>query len=343
MDLTMLYRRIIRPCFFNLQAETAHNIALSTLSLFRKILPLLKWSLSYKSFALENEYMGIKFQNPIGLAAGFDKDCILCDDWKHLGFGFVELGTITGEAQDGNPKPRLFRYPEKKALINRMGFNSKGADATFSHLKAKKLDLKKHKIPIGINIGKTKLVPIKNSISDYKKSFKLLSPFADYISINVSSPNTPELRKLQGKNLLHDLLSSLSEINSNNKPILLKISPDLNQQELDDIIEVSMENEVKGIIATNTSTELSLLDIINPETGGLSGAPVFDKSTAILKYLRKKVPDNFLLIGSGGINSPERAKAKLDAGANLIQIYTGYIYEGPTFIKNICKYLSKNQ
>jgi len=297
-----------------------------------------------KDKRLEREVFGIKFPNPVGLAAGFDKDAKLIDELSCFGFGFIEIGTLTPKPQDGNPKPRLFRLKEDSGIINRMGFNNKGVEKAIIRLKKRKSD-----IIVGGNIGKNKLTPNENATEDYIISFNSLFDYVDYFVVNVSSPNTPGLRELQAKEPLTNLLNSLQEINNKKdkrKPILLKIAPDLTNNQLDDIIEIVKDTKIDGLIATNTTidrsglkTDKNMIDSIG--NGGLSGLPVKERSTEVIRYLSEKSNSSFPIIGVGGIHSEEDALEKLDAGASLVQIYTGFIYEGPSLVKRINKSLLK--
>ena len=291
---------------------------------------------------LEKEVFGIKFPNPIGLAAGFDKDAELFEELGCFGFGFVEVGTVTPKSQLGNDKPRLFRLPQDESLINRMGFNNHGVEVMAERLKDRKPDL-----IIGGNIGKNKLTPIENAIEDYEISFNALHPYVDYFVVNVSSPNTPGLRELQEKAPLTALLRRLKELDAqkeSHKPILLKIAPDLTNDQLDDIIEIIQETGTDGVIATNTTISREGLKTSNEKVeaignGGLSGKAVKARSTEVIRYIAEKSNKAFPIIGVGGIHSPEDAIEKLEAGADLVQIYTGFIYEGPGLIKRINKAL----
>jgi dihydroorotate dehydrogenase len=296
----------------------------------------------YKNEKLEKEVFGVWFKNPIGLAAGFDKDAEYIDEFASLGFGFIEIGTITPQGQPGNPRPRLFRLKEDEALINRMGFNNDGVNSAVKHLKKRKSN-----VIIGGNIGKNKSTPNEEAFRDYEMSFEALFEHVDYFAVNVSSPNTPNLRELQEKEPLTKLLSRLIERNKSKKyprPILLKIAPDLTNLQLDDIIEIVEQLNLSGVIATNTtisraelSADASLIDTIG--NGGLSGKPLKDRSTEVIGYLHDHSKSKFPIIGVGGINSPEDALEKLRAGASLIQLYTGFIYQGPSLIKKINKEL----
>ena len=298
-----------------------------------------------KDPGLETIVAGIRFPNPVGLAAGLDKDAKMVDEFAALGFGFVEIGTVTPLAQSGNDKPRLFRLPEDEALINRMGFNNEGADAA-----AARLQKRNSKIPVGGNIGKNKVTPNEDASGDYKKCFRSLYQVVDYFVVNVSSPNTPGLRALQEKEPLKKLLLQLQSLNSElslkngagKKPVFLKIAPDLTNSQLDEIIEVVNDSGIDGIVATNTTisrdnlrTGKSNVDAMG--NGGLSGKPVSVRSTEVIRYLHEKSGGKIPIIGVGGIHSPEDALEKLEAGASLVQLYTGFIYEGPDLVKKINK------
>lgn len=289
---------------------------------------------------LERELFGIKFPNPVGLAAGFDKDAQHFEDIATFGFGFVEIGTITPKGQDGNPKPRLFRLPADRGLINRMGFNNEGMEATIERLKNRPKDL-----IVGGNIGKNKVTPNENATDDYVACFNGLFPYVDYFVVNVSSPNTPNLRELQEKEPLTQLLNTLMELNKAKdtpKPILLKIAPDLTDSQLDDIIDIVQTTGIAGLIATNTTisrdglkTPKATVDAIG--MGGLSGKPVKERSTEVIRYIHQKSNGAFPIIGVGGIMTPADAIEKLEAGASLVQLYTGFIYSGPGVVKQINK------
>ena len=335
--------KIVRFILFFFNPEFIHNI-LFRLIKFTAMIPGINWTwrllFKVEDTRLEREVFGLKFENPVGLAAGFDKDAKLFDELGAFGFGFVEIGTVTPLPQQGNPKPRLFRLKQDKALINRMGFNNSGIEAISSRLRRKKT-----KLIIGGNIGKNKLTPNEDAVSDYEICFEKLFPYVDYFAVNVSSPNTPGLRDLQEKAPLTALLNRLQELNSakdKRKPILLKIAPDLTNAQLDDIITIVADTKIDGVIATNTTidrnglkTDKNKLKAIGD--GGLSGKPVKSRSTEVIKYLADTSNKAFPIIGVGGIHSPEDALEKLDAGATLVQLYTGFIYEGPALIKRINK------
>lgn len=340
-----MYKLIIKPFLFQFDPEKAHKITVGILKFICNI-PLgsqvLKAFFNYQHPALHTNIFGLQFPNPVGLAAGFDKDGHYLSEMECLGYGFIEVGTVTPLAQSGNPKPRLFRLPKDNALINRMGFNNLGAEALALRLKAKKT-----KLIIGGNIGKNKDTPNENAADDYIKCFNTLFPYVDYFVVNVSSPNTPGLRALQDKEPLTNLLNLLQALNkakTSPKPILLKIAPDLTSEQLDEIIEIIMLTEISGVIATNTTIARSGLNTDDKElseigNGGLSGSPLTKKSTEVINYLYKKSKASFPIIGVGGIQSADDAIDKLKAGASLIQIYTGMIYEGPSLIKTINKRL----
>ena len=341
---SMLYKRILRPLMFLLPAEKAHYMSLN---LFSAVLKIPGISRLLKSIYrprpnphLQKKLMGLNFKNPIGLAAGFDKDGRYYRALGELGFGFVELGTVTPKPQKGNPQPRLFRVRKDKAIINRMGFNNQGAEALRERLESG------HRGPliIGGNIGKNKVTPNENAVDDYLKGMELLHPVVDYFTINMSSPNTPNLRDLQDKEPLKKILGALLKFNKstgNPKPVLLKIAPDLSEGQIDDIIEIVKELKLDGVVATNTTVARSGLRtgegvIENIGAGGLSGAPLTDRSRQVVSYLRRNLGSDCVIIGVGGIMSPEDAVKMLDSGADLIQLYSGLIYYGPSLVKDIC-------
>jgi dihydroorotate dehydrogenase len=336
-----MYKQIIRPLFFRFTPEKIHHFSFRLIRFTLK-LPgakgFVKRKYAIENPALEREVFGIKFPNPVGLAAGFDKDAKLYKELGQLGFGFVEIGTVTPKGQPGNPKPRLFRLPEDNALINRMGFNNEGVKAA-----ARRLRSRNENLVIGGNIGKNKVTPNENALDDYMICFNELFEFVDYFVVNVSSPNTPNLRELQDKEPLTKLLIALQKENEqreSSKPILLKIAPDLTNEQLDDIVEIVKSSGIAGVIATNTTisrdglqTEQTKLESIG--NGGLSGKPLTNRSTEVIRYLSEKSGKSFPIVGVGGIHSEEDALEKLDAGADLVQLYTGFIYEGPSLVKRI--------
>jgi dihydroorotate dehydrogenase len=337
---------LIRKILFRVDAEKVHYWVMKKLSFAYSVgflRSLLKSMFVLKDKRLERTLWGITFPNPVGLAAGFDKDAKFTDELACLGFGFVEIGTVTPRAQPGNPKPRLFRLPSDKALINRMGFNNDGAEEA-----AKRLKNKKERLIIGGNIGKNKDTANELAADDYEKGFNELYDVVDYFVVNVSSPNTPGLRALQDKEPLTLLLNRLQAINNkkSKKPILLKIAPDLTNDQLDDIIALVTDTKIAGIVATNTTIsreglQTSAVDVGNIGAGGLSGAPLRKRATEVISYIHKNSQGRIPVIASGGIFTAQDAQEKLDAGASLIQVYTGFIYEGPGIAKNICKGLIK--
>ena len=333
-----MYKSIIRPLLFKFDPEKVHYFTFDALKFLFKIpgvSSLLKNQFQINDPRLERKVFGLTFKNPVGLAAGFDKNAVLYKELDQLGFGFVEIGTVTPKGQPGNDKKRLFRLKEDSAIINRMGFNNEGVEAAVKRLKTNK------DVLIGGNIGKNKITPNEEAVSDYKICFEALFDYVDYFVVNVSSPNTPNLRALQDKEPLTALLNTLQQLNllkSKPKPILLKIAPDLSDDQLMDIIEIVAETGIAGVIATNTTISRDNLKSENKvEMGGLSGKPLKNRSTEVIRFLSEKSNKAFPIIGVGGIHSAEDALEKLKAGASLIQLYTGFIYEGPGLIKKINK------
>jgi dihydroorotate dehydrogenase len=344
----MLYP-ILRNTLFLLPPEAAHKVSMQGLHLGAHIpfgKQLLAHHFQYKGTNLGRDLFGVHFPNPVGLGAGFDKNAEHLDVLELLGFGFVEIGTVTPKAQAGNPSPRLFRLPSQKALINRMGFNNDGVDAIAKRLKTRK-EKSNSSLIVGGNIGKNKVTENSDAWKDYCINFKGLEEVVDYFVVNVSSPNTPGLRELQEKESLRKIFSELQNINKNNKPILLKIAPDLETSALDDIIELIQEVKIEGLVSSNTTLDRSLLNKANAQkataigAGGLSGQPLLEKSNQVLSYLHKGIGNRLPIIASGGIFTGEDAQSKLNAGASLVQIWTGFIYEGPSMVKNICTYLDQ--
>lgn len=342
--------RILKPLLFLLAPETAHRITVTLLDWAVAVPPvryLLRQWYCVPHAGLEREVLGLKFPNPVGLAAGFDKDGKHIEGLACLGFGFIEIGTVTPKPQDGNPRPRLFRLPADRALINRMGFNNEGLEALAHRLQQLKEKKKFGNLLIGGNIGKNKTTPNEQAAEDYLICFETLFPYVDYFVVNVSSPNTPGLRALQEKEPLTHLLHLLQNKNRENprpKPLLLKIAPDLTDSQLDDIAAIVHETGLDGIIATNTTIAREGLHTPAPAierigAGGLSGAPVKARSTAVIRYLRGKIGPGPVIIGVGGIDSAEAAKEKLEAGANLVQVYSGLVYEGPGLVRKILEKL----
>ncbi|WP_333820199.1 quinone-dependent dihydroorotate dehydrogenase [Ohtaekwangia sp.] len=336
-----MYKLFIRPLFFLIDPEKIHHLVFATLRVIGRIpggKAILRVFFNYKDSRLERVVFGLKFKNPVGLAAGFDKDARLIDEMACLGFGFIEIGTLTPKPQPGNDKPRMFRLPKDQALINRMGFNNQGAMAAVAQLRKRKSS-----VIVGGNIGKNKITANEQAMDDYASAFETLYDYVDYFVINVSSPNTPGLRELQEKEPLGKLLRyviSLSKQKPVYKPVLLKIAPDLSPSQLDDIVSILKETNADGVIATNTTIERSDLETSAEEiraigNGGLSGKPLTHRATQVIAYLRDKLGKDFPIIGVGGIMSPSDAVEKLKAGADLVQVYTGFVYEGPSFAKKI--------
>lgn len=338
-----LYKNLVFPLLTKFDPERIHYFAMDCLKLACSIpgvKKLLKKNLEVKSASLNRNFLGLDFKNPVGLAAGFDKNALWIDELDCLGFGFIEIGTVTPKPQEGNPKPRLFRLKKDEALINRMGFNNGGVEEVVKNLKKRN-----SKIIVGGNIGKNKLTENEDALSDYLITFKGMVDYVDYFVVNVSSPNTPGLRDLQEKEPLKKILAALQiENQKHKKPVLLKIAPDLTDSQLDDIVEIVTETGIAGVIATNTTLSRANLITDNAEVenigaGGLSGKPLKDRSTQVIKYLSQKSGGNFGIIGAGGIYTAQDAKDKLEAGASLVQVYSGFIYEGPSIAKNINKEL----
>jgi len=329
-----LYRRIIRPLFFSADPETVHHFAMGCLEVAG---PLMRALAPAHDPRLARRVFGINFPSPVGLAAGFDKNAIALPAWEALGFGFAEIGTVTAKPQPGNPKPRLFRLPEMEAVINRLGFNNEGAEAVADRLRALKASGGWPKIPVGVNLGKSKVTPLEEADADYVTSFERLRAFGDYFVLNVSSPNTPGLRKLQDKAALESLLRTVQAANTTRLPLLLKIAPDLEWSAIEEILALVELHQLSGIIATNTTIDHSRVPEGRRQQGGLSGQPLKNRSLEVLRFItaRTKLP----VIGVGGIASADDAKVRLDAGAALVQIYTGLIYEGPGLVREIAKAL----
>lgn len=344
---------LIRSLLFNFPTEDVHYFSMNALRNACKvgfIKDMIRNSFSFNDTALSKELFGLHFKNPVGLGAGFDKNALYLTELETLGFGFVEIGTVTPKPQAGNDKPRLFRLPKDKALINRMGFNNDGVEVVAKRLKEWK-EKNKPNLIIGGNIGKNKITVNDDAWKDYETCFRGLFDHVDYFVVNVSSPNTPGLRELQEKDALRKILGHLQEINNGKvkrKPILLKIAPDLTKEQLDDIIDLAFEVKLDGLVATNTTinredlvTDKNELDRIG--TGGLSGKPLMERSTQVVRYLTARLQQKIPVIASGGIFTGADASEKFEAGASLIQVWTGFIYEGPSIVKNICTHLRKEQ
>src|SRR5262245_40296799 len=328
------YDGFVRRILFSLEAETAHHLTIDLLqkaSHFDHALRVLRF---FQPSSKSKTLFGLNFPNPIGLAAGLDKNGVALPAWAALGFGFIELGTVTAKAQPGNPKPRIFRLPEQQALINRLGFNNDGAEVIAQRLRKLRESGRWPAVPVGINIGKSRATPLEQATDDYLYSFRVLRDFADYVTLNVSSPNTPGLRELQEPERLSELLCAIGkEAGKTPKPLAVKISPDLSGAELKAILAICEENGVSGIIATNTTLDHSSIPSELDQPGGLSGAPLRDKSTALVREIaaRSTIP----VIASGGIFDADSAREKFNVGAPLIQLYTGFVYRGPELLREI--------
>lgn len=340
--------QLLRPLLFRRDPEQVHHM---TFRWIRRVFAvpgmraLARWAYTYKGQG--KTLFGIHFPNPVGLAAGFDKNALLLPHWDAFGFGFVEIGTVTPRPQAGNPLPRLFRLPADEAIVNRMGFNNDGLDAIVARLRAHT----QHRAIIGGNIGKNKDTPNENAADDYRRCFEALHPYVDYFVVNVSSPNTPGLRELQEKEPLSRLLAELQGLNSQlaqPRPILLKIAPDLTDSQLDDILDIVKTTGIAGLVATNTTISraglrTSAAELERIGAGGLSGAPLRARATEVIRYLRAKAGPGLPIIAVGGIMTPADAQARMDAGADLVQLYTGFVYGGPALPKRICRQLARRQ
>lgn len=341
---------LLRKILFLFPAEDVHYFAMNSFA-------VAKWIPGFKAVvnssatnnsSLSRQFFGLTFKNPVGLAAGFDKNAKYLSELEVMGFGSIEIGTVTPKPQAGNDKPRLFRIPEHRAIINRMGFNNEGVKAVAKRLSVWRGSNRKTKLIIGGNIGKNKLTANDDAWKDYEICFRELFDYVDYFVVNVSSPNTPGLRELQEKDSLNKILSHLQTINrakANPKPILLKIAPDLSLSQIDDVISLALETNLDGIVATNTTISREGLSGVEQKVteigaGGLSGLPLKSRSTEVVRYINEKSGGRIPIIASGGIFTADDAQEKLDAGASLIQVWTGFIYEGPTIVKKICKGLS---
>jgi dihydroorotate dehydrogenase len=337
-----MYKLFIRKLLFLFPPELVHHFIIFILKI-PFVSKILGTVYNFQNPVLNREICGITFRNPVGLAAGFDKNAEIFEQLTDLGFGFIEIGTITPEAQEGNPKPRIFRLPESEALINRMGFNNDGVEAILERLRKKR----GRKVLIAGNIGKNKNTPNHEALKDYEYGFDKLNDFVDFFVVNVSSPNTPHLRELQEKEPLTNLLRHLkkkAESNEKPKPLFLKIAPDLNDHQLSEIAAIVVETGIDGIVATNTTLSRDQLKSTPDEIkaigeGGLSGKPLKNRSTEIIRFMRKQLGNDIPIIGVGGIHSAEDALDKIEAGASLIEFYTGFIYEGPVLLKRINKAL----
>ena len=345
-----VYKSLVKPLLFHLEPERAHHVVFDNLRRAARVpgtKALLRALYDYQNPGLAREVFGLKFLNPVGLAAGFDKNAALTDELATMGFGFVEIGTVTPQPQPGNPAPRLFRLPQDEALINRMGFNNDGAAVVAARLARRQ----NRQLIIGGNIGKNKDTPNEHAADDYVAGFEALAEVVDYFVVNVSSPNTPNLRQLQEKKPLIELLQQVQARNLSRttpRPLLLKIAPDLTNSQLDDILEIARETQLSGLVATNTTISRAGLDadpsyVASLGAGGLSGRPLRARATEVIRYLHQKSDGGLPIIGSGGIHSAADAQEKLAAGASLIQLYTGFIYEGPALVRRINEQLARSQ
>jgi len=344
-----MYKLIIRPILFCFDPERVHHFTFSLIRFLNKlpvVSGLIRKMYAVEDARLEKKVFGLTFKNPVGLAAGFDKNAVLYNELANFGFGFIEIGTLTPKGQTGNPKKRLFRLKEDQGIINRMGFNNEGVEAAIINLKKNKGN-----VIIGGNIGKNTLTKPENYTQDYLECFQALHPYVDYFVLNVSCPNVGSHAKLNDKEYLEELIGAVQKANTDfksQKPVLLKIAPDLNDNQLDEIIELVIKTKLDGVIASNTSIDRSDLKASSQQlevigNGGLSGLPIKDKSTRVIKYLSEKSGKAFPIIGVGGIHSATDALEKMKAGADLVQLYTGFIYEGPKLVKRINKALLKKQ
>ncbi len=328
------YETVLRPLLFSLDPERVHELAMIML----KMLSRQTWALDFvrrdQDQALGREVFGLYFANPVGLAAGFDKNGVALPAWEALGFGFIEIGTITAHEQPGNPRPRIFRVPELEAVINRLGFNNEGVERISARLENLRTASRWPKIPVGINIGKSKIVPLEDAVSDYVQSFNRLRALGDYFVLNVSSPNTPDLRKLQEQGAIKVLLEAI-QLRNPGKPLLVKIAPDVTFEQLDYILESALECKLAGVVATNTTIDHQAVPLARRQTGGLSGKPLRTRSLEVLKFIKEH--SALPVISVGGIMNADDATARFDAGADLVQIYTGLVYRGPALVGQIAQ------
>lgn len=341
----MVYKHLIRPILFSVDPEKVHHLVVKLLKVFFSIpgkRKFVKWFMTVDDPRLRRKVFGLEFSNPVGIAAGFDKNAEVFNELSAFGFSHIEIGTVTPKGQPGNPKPRLFRLPKDEGLINRMGFNNLGLDAAIEKLKNRKGN-----VIIGGNIGKNTATPNSSAVEDYVKNFEGLFDYVDYFVVNVSCPNISDLKELQDQDALMLILNRLQEINNKKtirKPILLKVSPDLNEGQLDEVIDIVRLTKIDGVVATNTTITRHTLKhekekALKSGNGGLSGLPIRDRSTEVIRYLAEKSGKAFPIIGVGGIMRAEDALEKINAGADLVQIYTGFIYQGPSLAKQINKLL----
>jgi len=328
------YQNLIRPIFFSMDAEEAHDLVMSALEIGSHFPALVRLSAGKAVPSSPRTVAGITFPNPVGLAAGMDKNGLALPAWEALGFGFIEVGTITARAQPGNPKPRMFRFPQQQALINQLGFNNEGAEAVATRLEALHAEGRWPRIPVGLNIGKSKVTPAEKAHEDYLASFRRLHDLGDYFVINVSSPNTPGLRDLQSTEALGRIIRTLRDWEgASRRPLFVKVAPDLSEEDLVAIVQLAESEQLAGLIATNTTLDHSAIPKGRDQTGGLSGLPVRARSLVALQTIRNqtKLP----VIACGGISDAVSARERLDAGADLLQVYTSFIYQGPTLLRTL--------
>jgi dihydroorotate dehydrogenase len=349
-----VYENILRPLLFRIESERVHELAVDSMAFLGRLRPICRMLEAHSRLSPASfkpvEAFGLRFPNAIGLAAGFDKNARAWPAAAALGFGHVEIGTVTALSQPGNPKPRMFRYPDEEAIINRLGFNNQGAEVVAKRLCRHPVPGKR-RIPLGINLGKSKVTDIDKAAEDYLASFERLADFADYVVLNVSSPNTPGLRQLQDESRLRELLSVVTHANLNRAiakgkarvPILLKIAPDLSFGQIDAVLAAVADNWLDGLIATNTTLARPWAFARASETGGLSGAPLCRRSTQVISYISRATGGKLPIIGVGGITDVVGAAQKLDAGATLVQVYTGMIYRGPFFAADVARGVSDRQ
>jgi dihydroorotate dehydrogenase len=331
-----LYERFLKPILFAMDPEQVHELAITTLETLSRLPWLLDRIPRPGDQRLNREVFGLRFPNPIGLAAGFDKNGLALPAWEALGFGFIEVGTITAQGQPGNPRPRIFRIPEMKALINRLGFNNEGVEKVAMRLGRLRQSSAWPNIPVGINIGKSRIVPLEHAVADYLRSFQRLRELGDYFVLNVSSPNTPDLRKLQEKAAIGELFQEIQQQNQG-KPLLVKIAPDLTLDQLDQVLMLAEEYQLAGVVATNTTIDQQTVPENKRQTGGLSGRPLRARSLEMLSHIKRH--SSLPVISVGGIMNEDDAKERFDAGAELVQIYTGFVYRGPALIREIAAVL----
>ena len=342
-ERAMCYKQIIRPLLFQFDPESVHAAVMKCGSYAARFAPmraLLERCFSIEDSRLAVRVLGLEFRNPIGLAAGFDKDCTAVDLFAALGFGHIEIGTVTSQSQLGNPRPRIFRFPQDSALINRMGFPSDGVQAVKQRLLVARE--RNPGVVLGVNIGKLKSVPVEEALEDYKRAFEPLQDCGDYFVVNVSSPNTPDLRRLQEPARLRELLTGLQALNKASKPLLVKVAPDLSEQNLEEVLSVCFDSGIAGIIVSNTTLSRNGLSVETSESGGLSGPPLRARALELVRFVAGALRGKMAVIGVGGISCSDDVLAMLEAGASLVQVYTSFVYEGPALVSRLCTELLAN-